>query len=217
MREISVITTCLNEGKNIEKLIREIRFTLKNVKHEIIVVDAGSSDRTFSVAKKLADFAISIKGISQSEGLFYGMMSAKYSSIITIDCDLENPPELIPMLVERLKDYDIVVASRIKIPRISEKLASLTLGKDIGISDFYSNFRAYRKKVIKRIKPEIGESFGGEFLIKAKEIGLKISEILFKPPFRRKNPRIGGKIKANIRLLFVTLKLFLIKLKFKFE
>ena len=57
------------------------------------------------------------------------MKLAKYSVIVTIDADLENPPELIPELVEKAEQCDILVASRTKLPRISEKLASGTLGK----------------------------------------------------------------------------------------
>jgi len=76
------------------------------------------------------------------------MQLAKYPVIITIDADLENNPEHIPKLMQQIAEFDIVVASRTKLPRISEKIASKTLGKLLGVTDTLSNFRAYRKEIV---------------------------------------------------------------------
>ena len=93
-----------------------------------------------------------------------------------------------------------------KIPRISEKLASKTLGKIIGITGTFSNFKAFRKETISEFNLKGGETFGAEFLVIAKKKGLSIGEIKYDPPPRRKNPRIGGKIKANFRILWALIK-----------
>jgi dolichol-phosphate mannosyltransferase len=51
-----------------------------------------------------------------------------------------------------------------------------------------------------------GSSFGAEFLVIAKKNRLRIGEIRYEPPPRRKNPRIGGKTKANLRIIWALIK-----------
>ena len=101
-----------------------------------------------------------------------------------------------------------MVASRAIIPRISERFASKTLGKAVGVSDFYSNFRAYKKELVERISLKRGETFGGELLVQAKRQGFKICEITYQPPPRRSKPRIGGTIRANLRISAAIIKCF---------
>jgi len=209
---ISIVTTTWNERENIKKLIPIIRDALRNIPHEIIVVDDGSPDGTAKVAERLADISVEKVREGQSKGLFHGMKLAKYPIIVTIDADLENDPRYILELIQKIKDFDIVIASRTRIPRISEKLASKTLGKIIGVKDTFSNFRAYRKRTILSFKLRGGETFGGEFLVIAKKEGYRIGETLYEPPKRRENPRIGGKIKANLRIIWALIKSLIIYL-----
>jgi glycosyltransferase involved in cell wall biosynthesis len=208
---ISVVTTTWNEEGNIEELIHRIRSTLQNVPHEIIVVDDSSSDRTLNVAECFADVAVGKIREGQTKGLLYGSKLAKFPVIVTIDSDLENSPELIPKLVEKITFFDLVVASRTVVPRFSERWAAKTLGKICGVSDFYSNFRIYKKQSI--AKDLIGgETFGGELLVSAKKKGFRIGEITYEAPPRRSKPRIGGSIRANFRIIFASLKCFFIYL-----
>ena len=90
---------------------------------------------------------------------------------------------------------------------VSERLASKTLGKLLGVTDIFSNYRVY-KKLISKSSLKSGETFGAEFLVIAKKKGLRIGEIKYDPPPRRKNPRIGGAFKANLRILWALLKSF---------
>jgi dolichol-phosphate mannosyltransferase len=203
---VSIVTTTWNERENIGKLISATRNALQQFPHEIIVVDDNSPDGTIEVANRLADVAVTKKREGQTKGLLYGMRLAKYPVVITIDADLENNPEHIPKLMQQIAEFDIVVASRTKLPRISEKIVSKTLGKLVGVTDTLSNFRAYRKEVVSEFNLKGGETFGAEFLVIAKKKGLRIGEIKYDPPPRRKNPRIGGKIKANLRILWALIK-----------
>jgi dolichol-phosphate mannosyltransferase len=203
---VSVVTTTWNERDNIEKLVSIIRRTLQNLPHEIIIVDDSSSDGTIHIAKLLADIAITKTREGQTKGLLHGMQLAHYPTIITIDADLENDPKHIPTLIQQTTKYDIIVASRTKLPRISEKIASKTLGKLIGVSDTFSNFKAIRKEAVPEFTLRGGETFGAEFLVIAKKKGLTIGEIKIDPPPRRKNPRIGGKTKANLRIIWALIK-----------
>lgn len=209
---ISVITTTWNERETIENFILSVRAYLSNCLHEIIVVDDGSPDGTIRIAERLADVAIVKKREGQTKGLFYGMQLARYPIIVTIDADMENSAEHVKELAEQIDKFDIVVASRTEIPRLSEKLASKTLGKLFGVTDSFSNYRAYRKDVISKFHLKGGETFGAEFLVIAKKNNLRIGEIKYEPPRRRKNPRIGGTIKANVRILWALVKSLLIYL-----
>lgn len=208
---ISVVTTTWNEVQNIEELIRRVRSTLHGVPHEIIVVDDSSSDGTLKVAERFADVAVGKIREGQTKGLLYGAKLSKFPVVVTIDSDLENSPEGIPKLVEKLNMFDLVVASRSVVPRFSERWAAKTLGKICGVSDFYSNFRAYKKEtLVNNLRG--GETFGGELLIIAKKKGFRIGEITYNAPPRRSKPRIGGSIKANLRIMIASWKCFFIYL-----
>jgi dolichol-phosphate mannosyltransferase len=206
---ISVVTTTWNEKENIPELIQRIRATLQGISHEIIIVDDGSQDGTLEVAKRYADLAVGKVREGQTKGLLFGAKLAKYPMIVTIDSDLENPPELIPTLIDKMGNFDLVVASRKVLPRFSEQWAAKTLGKLFGVSDFYSNFRAYKKEALASALIG-GETFGGELLVIARKKGFKIGEIIYEPPPRRGKPRIGGAIRANLRIMFASLKCFFI-------
>jgi dolichol-phosphate mannosyltransferase len=203
---ISVVTTTWNERENIEELVFAIRCVLQHLPHEVIIVDDNSQDGTIQAARRLADVAVTKKREGQTQGLLYGMRLAKFPVIITIDADLENDPKHIPLLIQQAAVFDIVVASRTAIPRISEIAASKTLGKLVGVTDTLSNFRAYRKEAVSNFILRGGETFGAEFLVVAKKKGMKIGEVKYDPPPRRRNPRIGGTIKANVRIMWALLK-----------
>lgn len=203
---ISIVTTTWNERENIEKLASAIRRVLQHIPHEIIIVDDNSPDGTLHVAKRLADVAVTKAREGQTKGLLYGMQLARYPVIVTIDADLENNPEHITRLIQQTAKYDVVVASRTKLPRISEKIASKTLGKLVGVTDTLSNFKTFKKETVSKFNLRGGETFGAEFLVIAKKKGLAIGEIKYDAPPRRKNPRIGGTTKANLRIFWALIK-----------
>ena len=205
---ISVVTTTYNEANTIRELVYRIRKTLRNISHEIIVVDDSSPDGTYYIAKEFADIAIKKKREGQTKGLFTGISKARYRIVITIDADLENPPELIPKLLLKFLDSecDIVVASRTYVPRISERIASIVLRRFLNVRDIFSNFRVIDKKCIEYSHLRLGETFGLEILLIAKHRGCKICEYYYDPPPRRSSPRIGGILKANLRILWAFIK-----------
>ncbi|MCW4010293.1 MAG: glycosyltransferase [Candidatus Bathyarchaeota archaeon] len=207
-----MVTTTWNERKNVAAFVAAVRFALREYPHEVIVVDDDSSDGTFEVAKRFADVAVKKAREGQAKGLLYGMQLAQFPVVVTIDADLENDPKHIPHMLDLLREFDVVVASRTEIPRFSEKLASKTLGKLFGVTDSFSNFRAFRKEAVACFRLRGGETFGAEFLVIAKKHGLSIGELRYVPPPRRQNPRIGGTLKANVRILWALLKSFILYL-----
>ena len=143
---VSIVTTTWNERENIEKLVSAIRSAFQSVPHEIIVIDDSSPDGTMQIAKRIADVAVTKKREGQTKGLPYGMRLARYATMVTIDADLEKGPKGVPDLLRQTTKYDLVVASRTKLPRVAEKIVSRTLGKLVDVTDTMSNFRAYRRE-----------------------------------------------------------------------
>ncbi len=209
MTRVSVVTTTYNEREYVRPFVERVRQALREVEHEIIIVDDSSPDGTYEEACKWADKALLVKNAGQTIGLLTGLRAAKYPIVVTLDIDLENPPELIPGMLNVFleKNLDLLVACRTIIPRISERFTSKTIGRIVGIRDFYSNFRVYRRDLFKDFKPRFKESFGGEFIVYAWINKYRLGEYFYDPPPRRKKPRIGGRLRANIRIFSVTMKL----------
>jgi len=154
--------------------------------------------------------AFSKKREGQTKGLAAGMRSAKYETIVTIDSDLENDPKWILNLADKLTDFDMVVASRPELPRISERVFSKVYSRRLGVRDILSNYRAYRSQIIPLIAPTKGETFGAEFLIRASKAGLRVGEITVEASRRRKKPRIGNTLTANLRIFAALIRTLLI-------
>jgi len=201
--KVSVVTATLNEAENVPELIMRLRASLRSAEHEVIVSDGGSTDGTPEVARRLADRVVTIQRGSQSACLLEGVRASRGDVVVTIDADLENPPELVRALAASLDlmGCDVVVASRRRLPRPAEVLASLTLGRLLGVSDLFSNFRAFRRGLLNDYGLRLGETFGCELLVAMKLRGARVCEVTYEPPPRRARPRVGGALRANARAL----------------
>lgn len=163
MKKVSIVLPCLNEVKNIPLLIPAIienvprRFT-----YEIICVDDGSDDGTNLVIKKLAQKNNRIKGIifyrrfGHQLALTAGIEKAKGDAIITMDADLQHPPEMIPQLISLWeKGYDLILpqkkADRTRNPfyKLSRQIVYWLWTKASGgtLIPGVSDFRLMDKKV----------------------------------------------------------------------
>ena len=115
--EISVVIAAYNEEKNISEVYTKLSKVLKSMKkaHEIVFIDDGSTDDTFHEMEKLSkkDSSVRVikfrKNFGQSAAWDAGFKNAKGQFIITIDADLQNDPEDIPKLIEKINEgYDVV-------------------------------------------------------------------------------------------------------------
>ncbi|MFA6017065.1 MAG: glycosyltransferase family 2 protein [Patescibacteria group bacterium] len=116
---LSVIVPVFNEEQNIDPLIKRLTLILKNYSYEIIFVDDGSKDKTPLIIKKHITKNRNIKLISfyrnfgHQMALTAGYEIAKGDCVITIDADLQDPPEIIPQMIEKWqKGAKIVYAKR---------------------------------------------------------------------------------------------------------
>jgi len=116
---ISVIIPVHNEEKNIQPLLSRLNPVLKKYSHELLFVDDGSSDQTLQLLKQEAKKNPHLKilafnrNFGHQTALSCGYEHAKGDCVITIDADLQDPPEIIEQMIkEWQKGYDIVYAKR---------------------------------------------------------------------------------------------------------
>ncbi len=116
---LSIIIPVFNEEQNIEPLVKRLIPILKDSPYEIIFVDDGSKDKTTSIVKKHSEKNKNIKLISfyrnfgHQMALTAGYEVARGECVITIDADLQDPPEIIPQMIEKWqKGAKIVYARR---------------------------------------------------------------------------------------------------------
>lgn len=184
--EIVVILPAYNEEKNLSKVLIKV----KKYCSEIIVVDDGSSDSTFAIAKKHDVIVLKLpinlgKGAALRTGCDFAI-SKGARKIVVMDSDGQHEPSLIPSFVGLLKDYDIIFGKREKseaMPWIF-RLGNLGLGKlaqilfRIKISDTQCGYRAFTSEAYKKIRWQSqGYTMESEMIANAGKSHLKYSEI----------------------------------------
>jgi dolichol-phosphate mannosyltransferase len=111
---LSVVTASYNEAENVPRLAERLRAALGGLEHELILVDDSSPDGTADVASRYFDRVIVMDHAGQTACLLEGIRSSRGDLVVTIDADLENPPELVPLMLQTAKAMgcDVLVASR---------------------------------------------------------------------------------------------------------
>jgi glycosyltransferase involved in cell wall biosynthesis len=165
---ISVVIPAYNEGENIPHLVESLEPVMEKLdrEYEIIFIDDGSIDNTFDVLKQQQKNNSHIKIIKfrrnfgQTAALSAGFDHAKGNVIITMDADLQNDPEDISRLLEKIDEgYDIVSGWRAdrKDPFFSKKLPSKFSNwlarrlTGVNLHDFGCTLKAFRRDVVKNI------------------------------------------------------------------
>ena len=197
-----------------------------NLSYETIWINDGSSDDSLSILKKIHQHDRTVKIISfrknfgQTAALSAGFDHAKGEIIVTIDADLQNDPEDITMLLEKMNEgYDLVSGWRYerKEPFFTRRLPSIIANwlishlSKIKLHDYGCTLKAYRREVIKTL------SLYGEmhrFIPALASIrGISFAEIKVKHHRRTK-----GKSKYGIsRTIRVFLDLFTVKFLLSFS
>ncbi|MEM5836141.1 MAG: glycosyltransferase [candidate division WOR-3 bacterium] len=212
MKKVSIIIPTKDEPY-IQELVKKIHKILKT-EHEIIVVDKSKTTPKLKYAR-----VIKQKSDGLGKAFLEGLNFARGDIIVLMDGDGSHRPEDLPKLIEKTKEYDIVIGSRyVKGGKTKDKfyriliskfycfLASLILG--LKIKDNMSGFSAVRREVYEKIKLDpLGFKINTELLFKAKKSGFKTSEI---PIVFEK--RKEGKSKGNLREGIKTLR-FILELK----
>jgi len=119
--KLSVVIPIYNEAANLDEFFRRLNAVLERValSYEIVCVDDGSTDETLArlVERRAQDPRLKILSLSRNFGkevaLSAGIEHSCGAAVIPIDCDLQDPPELIEEMVAQWRlGYDVVYASR---------------------------------------------------------------------------------------------------------
>jgi glycosyltransferase involved in cell wall biosynthesis len=119
---ISIIVPCFNEEEALAVFYPEVKKILNSIgEHEIIFIDDGSSDHTLDIIRQFAEKDKSVVYISFSRNfgkeaaMYAGFRNAQGDYIAVMDADMQDPPSLLPQMIEIIEkqNYDSVATRRI--------------------------------------------------------------------------------------------------------
>lgn len=179
--DVSVLVPVYNEASNVDALYIRLTAVLAHMKldYELIFVNDGSVDPSLSLLKALAEHDERVRYIDLSRNFGHqiavtaGLDLASGNAIIIIDADLQDPPELIPSLYQKMQDgYEVVYARRRSregesiakkytarlFYRILARITHITIPVDTG------DFRIISRKVVQalRLMPEQNKFLRGQ-------------------------------------------------------
>ena len=162
---LSVVIPVFNEEENLPELLDRLTRTLVPLgkPYEVVLVNDGSRDRSLALLQEasardphlvVVDFN---RNYGQHAAVFAGFEVCRGEVVVTLDADLQNPPEEIPKLVAKMEEgYDVVGSVRIHrqdpllrrvASRIINRITALATG--VQLSDYGCMLRAYRRPVVK--------------------------------------------------------------------
>ncbi|WEJ73232.1 undecaprenyl-phosphate 4-deoxy-4-formamido-L-arabinose transferase [Pseudomonas sp. PSE14] len=163
---VSIVIPVYNEEASLPELLRRTSAACEKLgrDYEIILIDDGSRDGSADMLLEAAEApgshvvaVILNRNYGQHAAIMAGFEECRGDVIITLDADLQNPPEEIPRLVEEAaKGYDVVGSVRQKrqdsaLRRWPSKLINLAVQRSTGVamSDYGCMLRAYRASIVK--------------------------------------------------------------------
>src|SRR4051812_37722581 len=167
---VSVVVTVLNEAGSVDELYRRTAGALDGAPFELLFVDDGSTDGTFAALSRLHTNDPRVRAVrlkrnfGQHPAMHAGLVRARGRAIVTMDGDLQNPPEDIPKLLEALERADVASGRRVgRRDSVGRRLPSRAINgllrrfTGVPISDFGCAFNAYRRDAIVPLLGSIGK------------------------------------------------------------
>ena len=197
--EVSVIIPMYNEEENVLHTLQEVKNVLRQYSpFQIIAVDDGSADNTFTLLEQYASENQEVEvlkhpmNLGMGKALVTGFKNAKGKVIVTLDADLSYDPNYIPLLVWKLheENADVVIGSqymhggktegipfiRLFVSKMANRIVGYSMNENI--STVTGILRAYRKEVLDSIEIESrGTAINPEILSKAIALDFKIIEV----------------------------------------
>jgi undecaprenyl-phosphate 4-deoxy-4-formamido-L-arabinose transferase len=164
---ISLVIPVYNEDANLPRLIERLRSVMQTMgrSYEIIFVDDGSRDNSLSVLKGFLIYPeVKVVELTRNYGqhaaIFSGFSIVQGDIVITLDADLQNPPEEIPNLIRVMEegDYDVVGTIRKErkdsfLRTFPSRMINAVTRKitKVNMSDWGCMLRAYRRNIVERM------------------------------------------------------------------
>lgn len=164
---ISVVVPVYDEEDSLQELVARVRAACARYRPdcELILVDDGSKDGSAELIRQAAACFPDVRGVllnrnyGQHAAVTAGLGEARGDIVVTLDADLQNPPEEIPRLVEAMRQgYDVV--GSVRVPRedsLFRRLASAATNRmvqratGVAMRDYGCMLRAYRRPVVDAI------------------------------------------------------------------
>lgn len=228
---VSVVAPLFNEAATLHELVDRVAATMATigVPYEIVLVDDGSTDDTPRLLAALAATRADVRATTlsrnygQAAALCCGIFAARGEVVVTLDGDLQNPPEEIPRLLAALTpEVDIVTAARGARherwwrwlgSRLVHWLARGLVG--VAIEDYGGQFKAYRRDVIEATRTAWAP--GKPFFALAAWLGFRVVEIAVRHDPRKVGTsryRLTSLVRLNVDIItsFTTVPLALLGL-----
>lgn len=153
---VSVVVPVYNAEDRLRSLAERVASALAGIEFELILVNDGSNDASWhEIVELTADSRVTginlMRNYGQHNALLAGIRAARAGAVVTIDDDLQNPPEEIPRLLDALADADVVYGVPIErqhgfLRNLGTSLAKLALQIAVGrdIARKVTAFRAFR-------------------------------------------------------------------------
>jgi glycosyltransferase involved in cell wall biosynthesis len=166
--KISVVVPIYNERDNIDALYMQLHPVLRAMEasYEVVFVNDGSTDGSAAVLDALAalDRTVKVVHLRRNYGQTAAMMAAiRYSSgeiVVPMDGDLQNDPQDIPRLIEKLEEgYDVVSGWRVDRQegmdrRVPSRVANWLISKvsRVPLHDYGCTLKAYRRRFLENVR-----------------------------------------------------------------
>lgn len=190
---VSIILATYNERENIANTVGAI-FEHVRPPVEVIVVDDDSPDETWKLVEEMHDPRVTIIRRVDTKGLASafnrGIIESRGGIVGWMDADMCMPPAMLPAMIEKLSEYDVVIGSRyapggvddrqflrVLSSRMINGLATLVLG--YGIRDYDSGFVILKREVFNKVSiiPTGYGAYFMEFLYTCRRKGLTVYEM----------------------------------------
>jgi len=167
--DFSIVIPVYNEVESLPRLYEALQDALGGLDQagEIILIDDGSTDSSFEILKELhqRDSRLRVirmrRNFGQTAAFAAGFDQARGDVVITMDADLQNDPDDIPMLLETMREgnYDIVSGWRVdrqdSLSRtLPSRLANWLISRVTGVTlhDYGCSLKAYKSEVTKNVR-----------------------------------------------------------------
>ncbi len=242
MARIYVVTPTYNEKDNLPILTEKI-FALKIPELHLMVIDDNSPDGTGKIADELrqkypVDSTGSPRvtvihrekksGLGKAYAQGFQALPPEAEIIIQMDADLSHDPSVIPKMLEKIKEYDLVLGSRYipggkienwdPIRRFISRFGNICARVVLGLPyhDLTGGFKCFRREVLRKINLQklssVGYNFQLETTYQAHKLGFKITEL----PITFTERKIGAS-KFNLAIIIESaVKGILMRIRDKF-
>mgnify|MGYP001996240696 FL=1 len=216
MNKHLLVIPLYNEEEHVKAVISKVREYFTG---DLLIINDGSTDKSSEILAEIKD----IKVINQTENCGYGCaliegfyyaIENNYEIVITMDCDEQHEPCLIPSFLKEINRYDIVSGSRylngssplFEIPPPDRKKVNKEITEIINkytgynLTDTFCGFKAYKVDAIKKLNlDEKGYAFPLQVWLQAHKQELKIKEIPVDLIYKNLNRTFGSNLDDPIK------------------